>query len=396
MPSIHRRSNSPNWHCDYYLPDGRRTLRSTGTADKQKAMAICLKYAEASRDAAAGRFTESRARAVLADIYETGNRETLPVATSKEYMEGWVTKKALELADRSLDEYTRVVQAFLKYLGSKAKKPMDMVAPRDVSAYRAKLAKDVAGGTVNKALRILRSCWSDAVREGIIRDNVFSRVRFVKETRGKRKPFSLAQLKRVLRACNDEWRGMVLFGFYTGQRLQDISLLTWENVDMEHEEVRLVTGKTKRPMTIPIPRPFLAYLLQLDAPDDPKAFLFPKAAPAPSTTLSRQFTDMLGTIGLREKRDHKGKGKGRDAKRDSHPLSFHSIRHTATSMLKNAGVSNAVAMELIGHDSEAVSRVYTHIETSALKKAVETLPDVVPGLKQTRKGRTHKRRQAKA
>ena len=136
----------------------------------------------------------------------------------------------------------------------------------------------------------------------------FFNKRAEKPKRGKRKPFSLAQLKRVLKACNDEWRGIVLFGFYTGQRLQDISRLTWENVDLEHEEIRLVTGKTKRPMTIPIPRPFLAYLLTLDAPDNPKTFLFPKAAPAPSTTLSRQFTDMLGNIGLREKRDHKGKG----------------------------------------------------------------------------------------
>jgi len=40
------------------------------------------------------------------------------------------------------------------------------------------------------------------------------------------------------------------------------------------------------------------------------------------------------------------------------------LRHTATSLLKNAGVPAAVAMDIIGHESEAINRHYTHIETS--------------------------------
>jgi hypothetical protein len=33
-------------------------------------------------------------------------------------------------------------------------------------------------------------------------------------------------------------------------------------------------------------------------------------------------------------------------------------------------------MEFVGHDSKSVSRQYTHIETSALKRAADLLPDV--------------------
>jgi site-specific recombinase XerD len=38
-------------------------------------------------------------------------------------------------------------------------------------------------------------------------------------------------------------------------------------------------------------------------------------------------------------------------------------------LLKNAGVSDTIAREIIGHDSEALNRVYTHIEPETLRAA---------------------------
>jgi integrase len=59
------------------------------------------------------------------------------------------------------------------------------------------------------------------------------------------------------------------------------------------------------------------------------------------------------------------------------PRSFHSLRHTATSQLKAAGVSDAIAREFVGHDSEEVSNNYTHIPTDILRKAASKLPDIL-------------------
>jgi len=80
--------------------------------------------------------------------------------------------------------------------------------------------------------------------------------------------------------------------------------------------------------------------------------------------------------GLAEHKSHQSTGKGRTSKRKLNELSFHCLRHTATSMLKNAGVSDAVARDIIGHDSEAISRQYTHIDLAAKRKAIEALPDL--------------------
>jgi len=52
------------------------------------------------------------------------------------------------------------------------------------------------------------------------------RVKLLKSTaESKRRAFTLNEIKRILRACGDdiEWRGLVLFGLYLGQRLGDLA-----------------------------------------------------------------------------------------------------------------------------------------------------------------------------
>ena len=57
-------------------------------------------------------------------------------------------------------------------------------------------------------------------------------------------------------------------------------------------------------------------------------------------------------------------------------MSFHCLRHSATTFLKAAGVSDALAREIIGHDSAVISRGYTHLSTADLRRGIERLPDV--------------------
>ena len=76
------------------------------------------------------------------------------------------------------------------------------------------------------------------------------------------------------------------------------------------------------------------------------------------------------------KQNHQGRGIGRAAKRAASQLSFHSLRHTAVSLLKDAGIPQAVVQELIGHDSEQMSALYTHVGREALERAAAALPEI--------------------
>ena len=176
---------------------------------------------------------------------------------------------------------------------------------------------------------------------------------------------------------------MILAGVYLGQRLRDIASLTWINVDMEKKAIRLVTSKTSRTQIIPLAQPLFNYLSELKAGDDRKTPLFPYAYEVATkkddlSSLSQQFYEVLVSAGLAPARSPKseGSGIGRSSPRVRSEISFHSLRHTATSLLKNAGVSETITRDIIGHDSAAVSQHYTHVDEASKKAAIELLPDI--------------------
>jgi integrase len=93
--------------------------------------------------------------------------------------------------------------------------------------------------------------------------------------------------------------------------------------------------------------------------------------------LSNFFRDeILVAAGLAAPRSHKATGRGRYVSRAVSELSFHSLRHSAVTFLKAAGASDALARAIVGHESEAVSRAYTHLDTEHMRDAVSKLPDV--------------------
>jgi len=93
-------------------------------------------------------------------------------------------------------------------------------------------------------------------------------------------------------------------------------------------------------------------------------------------TLSNQFHRLMSSASLVSSRSHQKKtdGLGRDGRRSQNDLSFNSLRQTATSLMKNAGISPAIVQEFVGHDSKAVSQHYTHIELASLRKAADAPP----------------------
>jgi len=52
------------------------------------------------------------------------------------------------------------------------------------------------------------------------------------------------------------------------------------------------------------------------------------------------------------------------------------LRHTAVSLLKEAEIPQAVVQELVGHDSEQMSALYTHVGRETLERAAAALPEI--------------------
>jgi integrase len=288
-----------------------------------------------------------------------------------------------EISQSSASRYQLVIQSFVESLGAKAEQLwVDELTPQHIATWRDAFTAIISPATVNLQLKILRSALADAVREQVATANVAALVPRMKVTAQKesRRPFKLPELKKLLAVCDDEWRGMILFGLYTGARLGDVARLTWQQIDLEREELSIVTQKTGRIVLLPLAAPLVAWLT-MRAGDDAAAPLFPRAAGIANSKgrtadLSGMFYTQLVAAGLAIERTHKKATRGRDTRRAASTISFHSLRHTATSLLKNAGVSDVITRDIIGHESAAVSRVYTHISTDSKRAAMAKMPDV--------------------
>jgi integrase len=376
MASIHRHPNSRYWYCTVNLGQSRQLQRTTKHTDRRKA----LQFAQKLENAALGStLTDIQARKVLAEIYALHNQgEKLPGSSAREFFQSWTANKVRETAKATGDTYTHIAQAFIESLGDRAKLDVSAITPQDILRFRDKLAARLSVSSANGAVKVVRSALKDAQASSLVTANAAVGVRPIKSAdESRRRPFTLKEIKRILRVASDEWRGIVLFGLYSGQRLGDIARLTWANVDLSRGELALVSRKTKRRIQIPIAAPLQNFLLGMDAGDDPRAPLFPKAFAAKRTgSLSNQFHAIMADAGLVEPRSHRSTGKGRASRRTFNELSFHALRHTATSLMKNAGVSPAIVADIIGHDSPAMSAHYTHIEEASKRRAVDLMPDV--------------------
>lgn len=276
--------------------------------------------------------------------------------------------------------YRKSLGKFVAFLGDRAADPIGEVTRRDVVAFRSSLSEKVSSKTANHDLKAVRMFFRASRRDGLISDDPAEFVEAVRQTRtDDKRPFSLDQLRAILEVADEEWRSIILFGLYTGQRLADIAALRWSNIDLEKAELRLVTRKTGRVMTLPLAVPLVSLLEASTCNDDPNGPLHPRASrivqeQRRSGSLSNQFARLLAAAGLREQKSHKGTGVGRDSRRLVNRLSFHSLRRTATTLLHEAGIPAAVAQTLIGHDSEQMHKIYISVGPEALRRAVAVLP----------------------
>lgn len=382
MASIWKHPKSRYWVACFTDSDGRQRKRSTKETDRKRAIRLAEQFESAYRRA----LTETQARQILNTIYEEIHGEPLMSVNTKQFLENWLQQKEGASADTTVQRYRGVIRDFLISLGpEKQKKEIVFIAAKDILRFRESLARRVSVSTVNFSLKVLRVAFGQAWRDGYLQENPAAKIATLKmrEDEAARRPFTLSELERILAAAKDEWRGIILFGLYTGQRLGDIVRLSWRSIDLQKAEVRFLTRKTGRRVNLPIAKPLLDFLATSIASDDPIAPVFPNAMriaqrDGATRSLSNQFRDILSDAGLSVKRSHqKQKEKaGRSGRRKPSELSFHCLRHTATSLLKNAGVSEAVAMDIIGHESKAISRNYTHVDDEAKRAAMDLLPDV--------------------
>jgi integrase len=330
-----------------------------------------------------GKGNRHRVRNTFADFYREHFGIDLPFASVRTYCQTWLASRKAETSIATYSRYERTVGRFLKFLVDDAEKDLNEITKVRVTAFRDSRLGQAATRTANLDLKIIKMVFRSARLEGYLWQDPTEAVKTVKNREVlTRRPFSIDELRAILTVADEEWQSLIKFGLYTGQRLSDLASLSWAQIDLERDEIRLTTRKTAKALLIPIAQPLREHLLGMADDDDPKAPVHPRSFEIVNAqngrvgTLSNQFSDLLIAAGLRSPRTHQGRGIGRDGKRTGMDTSFHSLRHTAVSLLRDAGIPDAVVMALVGHESSAISQRYTHVGKEALQRATRSLPEV--------------------
>jgi integrase len=255
------------------------------------------------------------------------------------------------------------------------------------------MASGKNANTVRYIVKQLRIPFNAARRQGIITHNPAEAVELPSPAKQNndqelvRDAFTPEQLVTLLNAAvvreggqpvfksGDDWRGAILFAYFTGARLQDVANMQWNGISLSTKTITYRARKTNRRVTIPIHPTLESYFLELVAPKNNTAYVFPKLAGKDSggrSGLSMTFARIMARAGVHGETISKARGKGRTIR----TLTFHSLRHSFNSAMANAGVAQEVRMKLTGHTSTDMNKVYTHHDLEPLRVAVNAIPPV--------------------
>lgn len=382
MAFVFKTPNSSNWIAGFRDITGKRRNRSTGLLsterNRRKAETAAHEYEAAGRNKRAAQ----QVRRTICSLHKEFTGEDMPVMTLRLHVDQWLLSKKTSVSSHTAEFYERASGRFFTFLGNKAEKEIGEITREEIEGFRDHLATQIAPKTVNHHLKVLKMVFRDARDRALLVDDP---TEFAKTVKGQkvldRRPFTMDEIRTVLLLCDAEWRSLVLFGFCTGQRLGDLARFQWQNVDLKKKTVSLITGKTGKRLTIPLPPDLHNHLVSLPSPISQAQPIHPSAfdivtAQGRTGALSNQFGAILAKAGFREAVSHKTTGKGRNAKRKTNGLSFHSLRRSTATYLHEAGVPQSVAMALIGHDSEAVHSIYVNVGEEAMRSAAKKLPSL--------------------
>lgn len=396
--SLFQRGDTGYWVGVVEVPttDGRRRQKRV-TA---KSRADCIrKLRELQKDIDAGR------------VVTTG---TVKIS---QYLDTWLTqvqKKRVKPSTYPSD--VRVAELHIKpYIGGKR---LDRLTPQDI---RVMLEKVNTPRNRQRAYQLLHSALGDALKDGMI---VRNPVQAVDKPRYKPKdhpaftPEVSLHIIRTAEASSDEtWATRWATGLLTGLRESEVLGLEWDRVDLDNDlldvswqlrgfsmkhgcgnptdgkypcgrsqkscycpkaywdlpddfeyrecERQLLWTRPKSQRSqrgVPIIRPLHIMLERLKSSDtyNPHNLVFhhPNGAPITQSQDQKRWKDLLERAGVPHARQH-------------------TLRKTAATLLRAAQVDEQTRMELFGHASADVQRIYAESELALQRRAMEKLTDAL-------------------
>jgi integrase len=386
MASVHKHSKgwSKYWYAKYRDAEGIVRFRSTKATSKRAAEKIALEWEHVEELVASGEITQAKILEHYNEVLRRVGLAEIETFSVKKWLTDWLASRR-NIAESTRKRYEEAVRAFLAYLGPGENRKLEAITENDIEGFVTHLlSTGRSAGTVNKLVKnYLNIAFGKAWKLGKIKYNPIQAIDSLSHQVASKGRFTPEQVRQLVKAATDDWKGAILFAYGTGARLGDTASLTWDQIDVANGVAWLVEGKNRRKR--PEPQPFglhpdfLDWLSEQPVPQQKKdAPLFPSLAgrlTSGSEGLSIEFNTIIALAGIESPVIKAGAtGRGRDVR----GLSFHSLRHGAASSVFNAEGIKEIQRRVTKHSSDVLQR-YTHADLDLIREAVSLIPRLPKG-----------------
>jgi integrase len=368
------------------MPAGARTTRRRGKGEGavyKDADGLWVATIEAGRDPVTGRRLRRKVKArtktlvllkadetrrQLAAGVEVGGASTTLAVFAKKWLATVVTGRVS--SPNTVDNYRIVLERhILPALGAV---PLAKITPDQIDQFLAAKAQRYSKSYVTRMRTVLADCLAHAERRGLVARNVATLAIMPKcEPAAVRRSLTPDEARALLKAGHEDRLGaLIAVGLMLGLRPGELTGLLWTDINLSSTpatltvsgsmkrlpDSRLVRGNVKQSKaglrTIALP-PVLADILALHRdeqnkvrasanwPDDNLVFCSESGTPLDPSNVRRGFARVARKAGLQE----------------GFP---YLLRHSAASLLIDAGIGVEAVADLLGDDPRTLYRHYRH------------------------------------
>ncbi len=289
----------------------------------------------------------------------------------------------LEIKPSSFERYDGFYRNYIKDTHLSRLK-LDKITTQDVQKLYTHIYTTKGSATLVKNIHsFVRKYFNYQVKIGVLKDSPCKNVILPKETDVKEKIeiFTEDEIQIFKKACDTNFDYFIFyFALATGMRQGEIIALTLDDIDLNNNSinvnktvnrVNVYSGETKTRKTlvyapksensirtIPLPNQIRDMVIsQIDLQKEKGSDLL----------FTSQRNEMYNGDKLYEKYKRFLKREGIKHRK------FHTLRHTYCSILARNNVPLKIAAELLGHDAEMTSKIYTHLNLDDKKNAIQNI-----------------------
>ena len=310
-------------------------------------------------------------------------------------IEDWLKHIHFSVRQNTWDGYDIHYRTHIKPFFSQrkyAKLRISEVMPAHIQAYIDAMCREgQSPNSIKHHMRVLNGTFKEALRLNLIAYNPCERVVRPKLTKPVSKAYTPQQARDLLQVIDDEpIKPAIMLGLYLGLRRSEVLGLRWKDIDFDQNMVhirntvtfmrtRIETEQTKSSAScrdLPLMESLKTYLLSIREHQEEMKQLMGNCyhetghvccredgSDFPPDYITCQFKKIL-------------------AKNHLPPIRFHELRHTAGSLLINAGADVKRVQEFLGHEDVSTTlNIYTHLTLETRRATSDMMDSILSGEK---------------